>query len=161
MAAIEHVSATVKLTLACRTLGVCRVGPYRRRHPCPVADPPRRAPLTRALSGPEQPVILAMRQTDPLDPPTLEVYATLLKERIHPRSIPTTGRPPAAAREARERWNQFRHPSCATPLSQTSPRLLSYSTARRYGSDSSRTQNRSAPIGLFLWRLCPLGESPG
>jgi hypothetical protein len=33
MAAVEQVSATVGVTLACRALGVCRAALYRRRHP--------------------------------------------------------------------------------------------------------------------------------
>jgi len=117
MAAIEQVSATVGVTLACRALGICRAALYRRRHPRPPAPPPHRAPPARALSASERDTVLATRHAARFaDQSPAEVYATLLDEGTYLCSIRTMYRLLAGAGEVRERRNQLRHPRYRPPV---------------------------------------------
>ena len=117
MAAIEQVSATVGVTLACRALGICRAALYRRRHPRPPAPPPHWAPPARALSASERDTVLATRHAARFaDQSPAEVYATLLDEGTYLCSIRTMYRLLAGAGEVRERRNQLRHRRYLPPV---------------------------------------------
>jgi transposase InsO family protein len=119
----EDLALAVGVSAACRALRVARSGLYRRRHPHATSLPRPRPPPARALSPVERAQV-----RDVLNSPRFEdcapqpVYATLLDEGTYLCSISSLYRILRQNSEIRERRNQLRHPTFATPrLMATAP----------------------------------------
>ena len=115
--------AVVALSVACAALCVSRASLYRSRRP-PAAPLARvRGPSPRRLDEVERQRILdTMHETEFVDQPPTEVYATLLGRGIYLASIRTMYRVLAAAGELIERRNQRPAQAYAKPsLTATAP----------------------------------------
>jgi putative transposase len=102
----------------CAALGVSRASVQRRR--CRLAAPPaiarQRPKPTRALSDPQQQVVLDLLHAPRFtDQAPAEIYASLLDEGVYHCSIRTMYRILGQHGEVRERREQLRHPAYRKP----------------------------------------------
>jgi transposase InsO family protein len=103
---------------ACAALGVSRATVQRRRArlTAPPAPPRERPRPARALSDPQQQVVLDLLHAPRFaDQAPAEVFATLLDEGVYHCSIRTMYRILDRHSEVRERRNQLRHPVYQKP----------------------------------------------
>jgi putative transposase len=103
---------------ACAAFGVSRASVQRRRARLaapPAAPRPRPRPV-RALTAPQQQVVLDLLHAPRFaDQAPAEIYATLLDEGVYHCSIRTMYRILDANGEVRERRDQLRHPAYSKP----------------------------------------------
>jgi len=98
---------------ACAALGVSRASVQRRRArlAAPPAIPRLRPRPVRALTAPQQQVVLDLLHTPRFaDQAPAEIYASLLDEGVYHCSIRTMYRVLGQHDEVRERRQQLRHP---------------------------------------------------
>ena len=102
----------------CAALGVSRASVQRRRSrlAAPPAIDRQRAKPTRALSDPQQQVVLELLHAPRFaDQAPAEIYASLLDEGVYHCSIRTMYRILGQHCEVRERREQLRHPAYRKP----------------------------------------------
>jgi putative transposase len=124
MSAALELGESVGQAVACRALGVPRATLYRHMQP---AAPQRPRPTPkRALDEVERQVVLDHLHSERFrDKAPVEVYATLLDEKIYLCSIRTMHRILAENGELKERRNQLRHPQYKKPeLLATGPNQI-------------------------------------
>ncbi|MQL53944.1 IS3 family transposase [Desulfofundulus thermobenzoicus] len=115
-------STGIRISAACRALGVARSSLYRRRRPAP-AVAGRVYKCYRSLTDEERQNVLSVLNSERfMDQAPAEIYATLLDEGIYLCSVRTMYRILAEQDEVRERRNQLRHPQYSKPeLLATAP----------------------------------------
>ena len=118
MEAVEGLSPSVGVSVACRALGVARATLYRhrRQHDRRDRPRPRRPTPARALSGKERDAVLEVLHTPQfVDRSPAQAYATLLDDNTYLCSVRTMYRILEGAGEARERRMQLTHPRYVKP----------------------------------------------
>jgi putative transposase len=112
--AAETLAFDIGLKSACKALGVCRAGVYRKRGA--VKPPQVRSPSPRALKPEEKQGVLDTLHSERfLDLAPHEIYATLLDEEKYLCSISSMYRILRENEEVRERRDQLRHPIYQKP----------------------------------------------
>ncbi len=118
MEAVEGLSPSVGVSVACRALGVARATLYRhrRRHDRRDRPRPRRPTPARALRGKERDTVLEVLHAPQfVDRSPAQAYATLLDDNTYLCSVRTMYRILEGAGEARERRRQLTHPRYVKP----------------------------------------------
>lgn len=118
MEAVEGLSPSVGVSVACQALGVARATLYRhrRRHDRRDRPRPRRPTPARALSGKERDAVLEVLHTPQfVDRSPAQAYATLLDDNTYLCSVRTMYRILEGVGEARERRRQLTHPRYVKP----------------------------------------------
>ena len=118
MEAVEGLSPSVGVSVACRALGVARATLYRhrRRHDRRDRPRPRRPTPARALSGKERDAVLEVLHTPQfVDRSPAQAYATLLDDDTYLCSVRTMYRILEGTGETRERRRQLTHPRYVKP----------------------------------------------
>ena len=108
----------ITATAACAALGVSRATVQRRRArlSAPPAISRPRSPPARALTAPQQQVVLDLLHAERFaDQAPAEIYASLLDEGVYHCSIRTMYRMLDQNGELRERRKQLRHPAYQKP----------------------------------------------
>ena len=109
MKAVEELTPSVGISVACDAIGVPRATAYRHRLPKAAVAPKSRPAPPRALSGEERKRVLDVLHGEAFaDKAPAETYAKLLDQGTYLCSIRTMYRVLEANQEVRERRNQGR-----------------------------------------------------
>jgi putative transposase len=137
-AVVALAPASGMTTAACAALGVSRASVQRRRArlAAPPAQPRPRPRPARALTGPQQQVVLDLLHAPRFaDQAPAEVYASLLDQGVYHCSIRTMYRILDQHDEVRERRSQLRHPDYRKPelLAEGPNRVWSWDITKLMG----------------------------
>jgi putative transposase len=125
MATVQTIAPSLGVTATCAAFDIARATYYRHRSPVFGPRRPRPSSARRLDDNERRAVLDVLHEPRFVDLAPAEVYATLLEEGRYMCSVRTMHRVLAENEEARERRDQLRHPSYATPeLMATAPNQL-------------------------------------